>query len=147
MPVQIQLLGVSDAPVLQRVAAGVFDGPVDPRWTAEFLADARHHLVVALDGAEVVGMASGVHYVHPDKPPELWINEVGVAPTHQGQGLGRQLLDRLLAHGCTLGCRAAWVLTDRANRPAERLYESAGGVEAPTSGKMYTFDLDAGEAP
>jgi GNAT superfamily N-acetyltransferase len=147
VPIQIQLLGASDAAVLQRVAPGVFDGPVDPRWTAEFLADARHHLVVALDAAEVVGMASGVHYVHPDKPPELWINEVGVAPTHQGQGVGRQLLDTLLAHGRTLGCRAAWVLTDAVNPPAERLYESAGGVEAPTAGRMYTFDLNTGDAP
>ena len=147
MPVQIQLLGACDAAVLQRVAPGVFDGPVDSRWTAEFLADKRHHLVVALDAAEVVGMASGVHYVHPDKPAELWINEVGVAPTHQGQGVGRQLLDALLAHGRALGCRVAWVLTDRENPAAERLYESAGGARAPAGGRMYAFELNSGEAP
>ena len=35
--VQIQLLGAGDAAALQRVAAGVFDEPVDPRWTASFL--------------------------------------------------------------------------------------------------------------
>jgi GNAT superfamily N-acetyltransferase len=146
MPVQIRLLGTSDAAILQRVAPGVFDGPVDPRWTAEFFADGRHHLVVALDGEEVVGMASGVHYVHPDKPPELWIDEVGVAPAHQGHGVGRQLLDALLAHGRTLGCREAWVLTDSVNPRAERLYEGAGGIEAPAGGKMYTFALNRNEA-
>jgi ribosomal protein S18 acetylase RimI-like enzyme len=145
MNIRILLLGADDASVLLRVAPGVFDGPVDPRWTSEFFADSRHHLVVALDGEEVVGMASGMHYVHPDKPRELWINEVGVAPTHQGQGIGRQLLDRLLAHGRALRCEVAWVLTDSANPPAERLYESAGGVEAPPGGKMYTFELNVGE--
>ena len=78
--VAIRRIGPDDAAVLDRVADDVFDYPIDPRWTAEFLADRRHHLAVALDGDLVVGMASAVHYVHPDKPPELWINEVGVAP-------------------------------------------------------------------
>jgi GNAT superfamily N-acetyltransferase len=101
MRFKIQLLGANDAAVLQRVAAGVFDGPVDPRWTTEFLGDARHHIVVAIEGEQVVGTASAGYYVHPDKPPELWINEVGVAPTHQRQGIGRQLLTRCLRTGAS----------------------------------------------
>ena len=76
----IRILGPGDAAVLDHVAEGVFDNAVDPRWTAEFLADSRHHLAVAVDDGQVVGMASAVHYVHPDKPPELWINEVRVGP-------------------------------------------------------------------
>jgi GNAT superfamily N-acetyltransferase len=143
MTLEIRILGRDDASVLRRVAPDVFDGPVDPRWSAEFFADSRHHLAVALDDGEVVGVASGVHYVHPDKPPELWINEVGVAPTHQAQGIGRRLLDALLAHGRALGCKDAWVLTDRPNPPAEQLYESAGGVAEPSGGKLYVFDLTA----
>jgi hypothetical protein len=49
----IRILGPTDATVLDRVAPGVFDNPVDPRWTAEFLADVRHHLAAALDGDQV----------------------------------------------------------------------------------------------
>ncbi|NJM06632.1 GNAT family N-acetyltransferase [Candidatus Gracilibacteria bacterium] len=79
--------------------ADVFDEAIDPRWTAEFFADLRHHLVVALDGTTVVGIASAVHYVHPDKAPELWINEVGVASSHHRLGIGRQIMEVLLAHG------------------------------------------------
>src|SRR5262245_28770224 len=126
MPVFVRVLGPTDGPVLQHVAAEVFDGPVDPRWSGEFFADPRHHLAVAIEVAEVVVMASAVHYVHPDKPPELWINEVGVAPTHQGQGIGRQILAALLAHGKTLGCREAWVLTSMDNTAARRMYAAAG---------------------
>lgn len=129
MTIDIRLLGPADAGVLQHVAPGVFDGPVDPRWSAEFLVDPRHHLAVAIEDGQVVGMASGVHYVHPDKPPELWVNEVGVAPTHQGRGLGRQVLTELLKHGRSLGCREAWVLTDAENKAARRLYAATGGAE------------------
>jgi GNAT superfamily N-acetyltransferase len=146
MTIEICLLGVDDGAVLSRVAPGVFDGPVDPRWSAEFLGDARHHLAVAVDEGIVVGMASGVHYVHPDKPPELWINEVGVAPTHQGRGIATRLLHALFTHGRKLGCTEAWVLTERTNTVARRLYAAAGGVEATDELTVYSFPLGGEEA-
>jgi ribosomal protein S18 acetylase RimI-like enzyme len=139
--IEVRVLGPDDAHLLAGVAAEVFDGPVQPRWAAEFLADPRHHLAVALEGGVVVGMASAVHYVHPDKPPELWINEVGVAPGHQGRGIGGRILSALLDHGRALGCVAAWVLTEDDNTAARRLYASRGGRAEPTV--MYTFDLTA----
>src|SRR5215475_3097358 len=111
MSISIRILGPDDGVVLQRVAPDVFDGPIDARWSAEFLADACHHLAVAIEDGLVVAMATALRYVHPDKPPELWVNEVGVAPTHQGRGIGSQTLAALLAHAKTLGCREAWVLT------------------------------------
>lgn len=126
----IRILGPDDASILDRVAPGVFDNPIDPRWTAEFLADARHHMAVALLGHQVVGMASAVHHVHPDKPPELWVNEVGVAPGYRNRGIGRQLLEALFDRGRALGCRQAWVATEPSNTPARRLYAAAGGKEA-----------------
>lgn len=135
----IRLLTPDEAPVLDRVAPDVFDFPIDARWTAEFFADARHHLVVALLDGEVIGMATGVHYVHPDKPPELWVNEVGVAPPYQRQGLGRQLLRALFAHAQTLGCAEAWVGTEPDNWPARGLYASLGGDEEPMI--LYSFRL------
>lgn len=141
----VRILGPGDAAVLDDVAEGVFDHAVDPRWTAEFLADSRHHLAVAIDEGRVVGMASAVHYVHPDKPPELWVNEVGVAPTHRGRGLGGRLLAALFARGRALGCRQAWVATDPENTPARRLYASGGGVEAPGMFVMVEFRLSGGE--
>jgi aminoglycoside 6'-N-acetyltransferase I len=137
----IRLLGPDDAQVLERVAAGVFDNAVDPRWTAEFLNDHRHHLAVAIDGGEVVGMATAVHYVHPDKRPELWINEVGVSPTHRGRGIARALLEALFAQGRALGCRQASVGTDPANIAARRLYRAVGGVESAEHFIMVEFDL------
>ncbi len=68
-------------------------------------------------------MASAVHYVHLDKVPELWINEVGVAPSHQRQGIGRRLLEALLQHGRALGCAETWVLTEEENAPTRQLTE------------------------
>lgn len=144
MSIVVRILGPDDAAVLEHVERGVFDNPVDPRWSAEFLADPRHHLAVAIDEetGQVVGMASGVHYVHPDKPPELWVNEVGVAPTYQNRGIGRRALRTLLEHARTLGCREAWLGTDQSNAAARRMYAAAGGVEERELTVMVNFDLE-----
>jgi aminoglycoside 6'-N-acetyltransferase I len=145
MPVEIRLLGPGDAKVLERVAEDVFDGPVRPELAREFVGDDRHHLVVALDDGVIVGMVSAVHYIHPDKPAQLFINEVGVAPSHHRQGLGRRLLEAMLTHGRTLGCTDAWVGTEESNVPARRLYASAGGIEEPFL--LYFFKLQDRGAP
>jgi aminoglycoside 6'-N-acetyltransferase I len=98
-------------------------------------------MMLAIEDGVVVGMASAVDYVHPDKAPQLWINEVGVAPSHQRRGIGRQLLDALLAHGRTLGCTEAWLGTEVDNVPARALYESAGSK--PEKFMLYSFPLGA----
>lgn len=145
MSFEIRILGPGDARVLERVAPDVFDHDVNPELTREFLSDPRHHLAVALDRETVVGFASGVHYVHPDKPAELWVNELGVAPTHQGQGIGKAVLEALLVVGRQLGCTQAWVLTDEDNGAAMAVYRGAGGVEEPRASTMFSFDLTASD--
>ena len=139
--VDILLLGPSDAPVLDRLAPDVFDETIEPRWCAEFFADPRHHLVVARSDGSVVGMASAVHYVHPDKPPQLWINEVGVSPSHRRQGVGRRMVERLVQLATELGCTEVWVLTDADNVAANRLYASAGADVPPAQSVMYTIPI------
>ncbi len=139
----IQTLSLTDLPLLLHPADDVFDNPVDEAFAREFLADPRHHIVVALSDGVVIGFASAVHYIHPDKPTELWINEVGVADAHQGKGVGKAIMNELLRLGKQLGCVNAWVLTDRSNTAANRLYQSAGGQVAEGDTVMYEFELDS----
>lgn len=143
MTVEIRILGPNERDVLTRVAPDVFDHDIDEALTEEFLRDAHHHLAVAIDAGVVVGFASAVHYVHPDKAPELWVNEVGVAPSHRRQGVGERLLHALFARGSELGCRTGWVLTSPANMGAMRLYEAAGGSLLTDPPAMFTFRLSA----
>jgi ribosomal protein S18 acetylase RimI-like enzyme len=134
------MLTRDDELVLRNIADEVFDNPPDQALVAAFLADPRHHICAAIEAGMVVGFASAVHYVHPDKPTELWINEVAVAPAFQRRGLARAILETLLSHARSLGCNEAWVLTDEDNAPARGLYGSLGGEETPRT-VMVTFDL------
>jgi aminoglycoside 6'-N-acetyltransferase I len=139
--VVIHLLRKGEEGVLARLAPGVFDKPIDASLLTEFLDDPRHHLALAIDDGLVVGMASGVDYVNPDKPRELWINEVGVAASHRQQGLASRLLEVLFAEGRARGCWQAWVLTNRSNAAAMRLYAGAGGQLDADDTAMFTVDL------
>ena len=140
--IEIKLLGPAHLGILDNVAENVFDDAIVESYAREFLGDPRHRLVVALDQDTVVGFVSAVIYIHPDKPaPELWINEIGVAPTHQSQGIGKSLMRAILEEAKQSGCSEAWVLTDRINLPAMAMYRSAGGEETLPDPTMFTFRL------
>jgi len=139
--VTLRLLGPGDSEVLKHVAPGVFDFPIRPELAQEFLADPRHHIAVAIEDDVVVGFASGVHYIHPDKPAELFVNEVGVTPSHQNHGIGTAVLRLLLDHSQRLGCTGAWVLTDDENNSARRMYAKAGGIENAVPQRMIDFSF------
>jgi len=142
MAVAIKLLKSGEEDVLAHVAADVFDNEVDPKLAREFLAAPHCHIAVAIDGGVVVGFASGVDYVHPDKPRELFINEVGTASTHRGRGIAKQVVQALLDRGRERGCVLAWVLTDRDNAAARALYEGTGAKLMPGNTLHYEFKLD-----
>ncbi len=92
-----------------------------------------------------MGFVSAVDYWHPDKPRELWINEVSIAPARRNRGVGTRLLQKTLEHARALGCREAWVLTEHDNAAALALYSKLGGVRSGTDHVMFTFHL-TGEA-
>lgn len=135
----IKKLTKADLPLVMNVADDVFDNSVNEKFSAEFLKDPRHHIVVALVENQIVGFASAVHYIHPDKPTELWINEVGVASQHHNKGIAKAILQELFEVGKSLGCSVAWVLTEDDNLPANKLYQSVGGEKSETV--LYEFKL------
>lgn len=140
--IDIKLLGPNDLEHLSNIAPEVFDDPIDFSTALEFLNEPHHRLMVVIDAGVVVGFISAVIYLHPDKSrPELWINEVGIAPTHRGQGIGKMLLRRLLETSQQDGCSEAWVLTERTNEAAMALYRSLGGTKEVPDPVMFTFKL------
>jgi len=139
--IEIRILRPGDEALLARVAPGVFDKPIDAGLLAEFLHDPRHHLAVAIDEGLVVGMCSALDYINPDKPRELWINEVGVSESHRRRGVASALLTAMLEHGREIGCWQAWVLTNRANAAAMALYARARGRIEADDTAMFEIDL------
>lgn len=69
----------SDLALFESVADGVFDRAISVERVKEYLADAGHFIVVAVADDKIVGQVAAVIHRHPDKAPDLYLDEVGVA--------------------------------------------------------------------
>ena len=141
MNVDVRVLKSGDEVALEKVAPDVFDHEVVRELVGEFLRDPRHHIAVAMSEGVVVGFASAVSYVHPDKRQQLWINEVSVAEPFRRHGIGKTLMKSLFEVGRGLGCEVAWVGTEHSNAPAIALYSSLKECGPPSNFLMFEFKL------
>ncbi len=138
--VKLRRLSVGDDMVFQNVAEDVFDNPIDAARTAAFLAEDNHKMIVGCAEGVVVAMASAVVMQHPDKRPQLFVNEVAVSPNWQRQGIATRLMEALLAWAQELDCEEAWLATEDDNVPALGLYRSLKPAdESPVA--HFTFSV------
>lgn len=126
--------------MLGRVADGVFDEPVRPDRLARYLEAPGHLMVLALADGMVVGQCVGVIHHHPDKPSELYVDEVGTADAWLRQGIATAMLAELFAWGRELGCEEAWLGTETDNAAALALYRRHAPTEDETM-QFFVFSL------
>jgi aminoglycoside 6'-N-acetyltransferase I len=138
----IRLLSPEDAPLFDHVAEGVFDEPVRKQRLTAYLAEPGHFFIAAIEDGMLVGQCAAVIHRHPDKPSELYIDEVGVADARLRQGIAGRMMDAMLALGKEKGCEEAWLGTEADNIPARALYGSRAAP--PQEFVMYVFDLSPG---
>jgi ribosomal protein S18 acetylase RimI-like enzyme len=138
MAIEIVRLTPSNIDLLQSVGEDVFDDDIVPTQAAAYAAAPGHMMLIALDEDLVVGQISGMIHYGINHPPELYIDNLGVEPSHQRRGIARSLLDRLVEFGRGQGCKQAWVLTETDNEPARGLYATRGETSLPA---MYIMDL------
>lgn len=139
-PLRIERMGAHD---LDRVlvAAELFDAPPTEAATRRFFAEPGHHLLIAYEDDEPAGFVSGVEVAHPDKPVEMFLNELGVRESSQGRGIGRTLIAALRDLAIERGCAGMWVLTDETNPAALKAYRAAGAGE-PAPQVMLEWSLE-----
>ena len=133
-------LSAGDQPEVQRFDEA-FDEAVDGELTARFLTDDRHHLVVAYVDGEPAGFVSATEVFHPDKPTELFLNELAVIPAYRRRGAATSLLEALKHLAKERGCVSIWVLTDEDNEAAVASYRKAGGVWDGSTRIILEIDL------
>ncbi|OBG22395.1 ribosomal protein S18-alanine N-acetyltransferase [Mycobacterium sp. 852002-51057_SCH5723018] len=123
-PVTIGALTPADAERCAELEAVLFPG--DDPWPAvafnRELAGSHNHYVGARTGGTLVGYA-GISRLGRKPPFEYEVHTIGVDPAYQGRGIGRRLLDDLLAFADG-GAVYLEVRTD--NEAAIALYRSSG---------------------
>lgn len=154
MTIQIRLATIRDAPAMAQVMVDTWlsahrgqvpDGQWQRRreewtyavsergwreWLGEIDAASNPQecvYVAVTDEDEVVGIAVGFPARLTLLPNAAEVGGIYVRATHQGQGLGRHLVQTVAAHQANLGKRALLISALQTNAPARRFYEALGG--------------------
>ncbi|WP_027342301.1 GNAT family N-acetyltransferase [Hamadaea tsunoensis] len=125
----MEIRRITDASAV-RAAGHLFDQAPEPAATARFLADDRHHLLIAYLDGQPAGMVTGVEMTHPDKGTEMFLYELGVDKAYRRRGVGRALVGALADLARERGCYGQWVITDEDNDAARATYGGSGGRPA-----------------
>ncbi|NES31095.1 ribosomal-protein-alanine N-acetyltransferase [Micromonospora terminaliae] len=86
------------------------------------LANGDHYVAATDDDGTVLGYA-GLMVAPPD---EAWVQTIGVRRDAQGRGIGRLLLEALLAEAARRGVRSTLLEVAADNARAQRLYAMYG---------------------
>lgn len=122
---KVRLATASDFETLCEIDHAAFgDHAYDRFALRQFLAlFPRSVFLAESDQGEPLGMAVG-GYVPPDEPG--WVLSVAVVPSARGQGLGRELADRLTRRLAELGALRVRLTVEESNRAGCALYASLG---------------------
>jgi ribosomal protein S18 acetylase RimI-like enzyme len=107
-----------------------------------FLAQDANYLIVASAGSAPVGFLTA--YRMPALSCDasmVYIFEIEVAPPHQRQGIGKQMINLLKALCQDGDVEDMWVGTENDNIAARRLYESTGGICSYPDSCEFTYQL------
>lgn len=148
MPLVLRRATLSDAP---SIAANI-KGANTPEEIAEqikiFRDRGSFHLIADADG-QVVGNAllSPSRYFPPGEPHRGELTDFVVAPSHQGTGLSRRLVEAVAEEARHRGMAQLETACDESNRRAVRAYAALGFVEwgrlpnATAQGGMIFFHM------
>ncbi|WP_252257995.1 GNAT family N-acetyltransferase [Erythrobacter aurantius] len=126
------------AHMLDNVAPGVFDHAIDPDRLAHYLQNPANWMAVAIHDGLVVGMMMAVIHTHPDKPTELFLDEIGTGDDWRRQGIARALMQRLFERADSEGIEEIWLGTEPDNDAANGLYQ--GFKHEREDAVIYYFD-------
>jgi ribosomal-protein-alanine N-acetyltransferase len=100
------------------------------RWTAGMfwneLANGHHYLVALDDGGDDAGPVVGYAGLAVVAPDEAWVQNIAVRRDAQRRGVGRALLESLLAHAAERGASSVLLEVAADNAPAQKLYAAYG---------------------
>lgn len=127
-------------------APEVFDYPPDAQSLTRFLAAPGHLLFLAYEGSLIIGQLTAYVHTHPEcRKPSVFIDELGVTPSHQRRGVASALIDALVSYLPELGAEVAWVAAEPDNAIANALYAKL--ADRQETATIYTFHSPQTELP
>jgi ribosomal protein S18 acetylase RimI-like enzyme len=122
----IRLRALQDAPTAFSSTFAEESNLTDADWVkrAAQWSGAKSIGYLALDDCAAVGLAAGI--LNPNQPSRADLVSMWVAPTHRRLGIGRMLVEAIVAWGRTQKVRALLLLVTSNNDTAINFYQRLG---------------------
>jgi len=124
MDIDVCQLSERNVDLLYQLDEDIFDEKIDLDRLTAYLKEQSHIMVVATSKNVVIGQVLAVVHRHPDKPTELYIDDLAVSETLQRKGIATLMLNKIFSIGVERGCEEVWVATEPDNKPAKAFYKS-----------------------
>ena len=100
---------------------------IDPLRLKDFLKHPQNLAFVAKYNNKITGFIYGYSLMSLDSDPQLFVYSVEVLTGFQNMGIGSKLFQYVVDFSRENGFSECYVITDKGNKRACRIYEKAGG--------------------
>lgn len=110
-------------------------------WTLNTMSSCiggRYFNLAAFNGDTMVGF-----YIGEKAGPDFTLMDICVAPSEQGKGIAKQLLNQFIDYGEQQNAENLFLEVRESNIPAIKLYENAGFIEMSVRKNYYPSDNPA----
>jgi len=119
--------------------------PPPDRILRAFLANDSSYMILGVVDGRVVGSLTGYALDQYWSYREFFLYEINVAEEQHNRGIGTRLVQAFADEARLRGAGNVWVLTNRSNVAATRLYAKCGFTPSPASDEsMMTLTFAAG---
>ena len=119
----------------------------DKKWDQKqgelFLSDKNNLLLLAFEDKKPVGFLIAHRLQRFDnRKAEVLLYEIGVHPNYRRKGIGKSLINEVKKWAVEVNAAEVWVLTEKTNPIAMKLYQSVGGIEESPGTIMYVYKIN-----
>ena len=115
---------------------------VDGARLKDFLKHPQNLAFIATCRGEVCGFIYGYSLMSLTTAPQLFVYSVDVLSRFQNNGIGSKLFQYVVDYSKENGYSECFVITDKGNKPACRIYEKAGGKNDYDDEIVYVIKHD-----
>ncbi len=141
-PISIERLSTMDSRTLEQVRADFDDSDWQAERIREFLSDQNNLLIAAKAAERIVGLLVGHRLARLDSQrAQVLLYEIDVLPDFQKRGIASAMIERLKELAQATAACEVWVVTNRSNEAAMRLYRSTGGTAKHDDDVVFEYKL------
>lgn len=110
-----------------------------PHQILNFLTDSSVYAFGAKLNNKIIGAIYGYSLTRIDNEPMLYIHDVGILPEYQNLGIGNKFMKYVIDYAKENNFSKCFLITEKKNSPACKIYEKAGGKSENEDDIVYNF--------